>query len=538
MTPSLHVQAALARWLAELAHDGVFATDTDLRVTMWNRWMEIQTRRPSAEVIGQPLFALYPDLVSRGLDGYYADALSDGRVSTLSHALHGYVLRLPPTHPDLGLLEMPQSGRVAPLKDGETIVGTVTVVENVSERLASESELRRQIEAQESARQTAERALRAKDEFLSTLSHELRTPLNAVLGWTRIILARKETHPANVRALQIIERNAASQAAMIDDILDVARIVTGKLRLEMAPTDLEAVVLAAIDVITPAATAKRLDVRTEIDQSVPRVLGDSGRLQQVVWNLLSNAVKFSGAGGQIVVRLGCVSDAVRLQIGDCGRGIAPEFLPFIFDRFRQSDASSARRQGGLGLGLALVKDLVQLHGGTIRAESAGEQQGALFTIDLPALAAERGTAERDEQHSRTPMDAEPLSGVRVLIVEDELDSRERMTVLLTRLGADVVPAGSADDAVRLLARADSVFDVLVSDIGMPLHDGYELMRRVRALPSAASAKIAAVAVTGYATRGDRQRALVAGYHAHIAKPVAADALAAEILRAIHASVAD
>ncbi len=532
MTLSAHVQAALSRWFTELTTAGIVVTDEALRVTAWNRWMELHTRRSAADVLDRPLFELFPDLVSRGLDARYAEALRDGRVSMLSHGLHGYVVALPATHPDLGLFEMPQSGRIAPLRDGDAVIGTITVIENVSERLASDATLRTQIEAQKIARATAERALRDKDEFLSTLSHELRTPLTAVLGWTRIILGRKETHPSNVRALRIIERNAAAQAAMIDDILDVARLVTGKLRLEMAPTELAPVVLAALDVVTPSATAKRLRLRVQLDELAPRVLGDAGRLQQIVWNLLSNAVKFSEPGGEVAVSLASAGENVRLEVRDRGRGIAPEFLPYVFDRFRQSDSSSARRQGGLGLGLALVRDLVQLHGGTIRAESAGEQKGAAFTIDLPALPAGVDVA-RPEASRSAAGDAPSLAGVRALVVEDEIDSRELLAAELEKFGAEVVAVGSSEEALnRLTARAAGPFDVLVSDIGMPLQDGYELMRRVRALAHEASARIPAVAVTGYATAGDRARTLAAGYNAHIAKPADAAALAAQVLLAI------
>ncbi|HUK33967.1 MAG TPA: histidine kinase dimerization/phospho-acceptor domain-containing protein, partial [Vicinamibacterales bacterium] len=282
--PAALVHAALARWFSELTHEGLFATDADLRVVVWNRWMEIHTRRMAAEVIGRPLFQLYPDLVSRGIDARYHDALRDGRVSTLSYSLHGYIIPVAPTGVDLGLPEMPQSGRIAPLRDDDSAVtGTVTAIQNVSERLASDAELRKQIEAQKLARAAAERALQDKDEFVSMLSHELRTPLNAVLGWARILLTRKDSDPALLaRALTIIERNAAAQATMIDDLLDIARVVSGKLRLELAPLDLAPIVLAATDVVAPAASAKEIAVRTAIDMDVPQVLGDAGRLQQIV----------------------------------------------------------------------------------------------------------------------------------------------------------------------------------------------------------------------------------------------------------------
>jgi signal transduction histidine kinase/CheY-like chemotaxis protein len=524
----------MARWLSELTRAGLFATDADLKVVAWNRWMEVHTQRLASEIIGSPLLDAFPELANREIDRRYREALDDGRVSTLSHGLHGYVLALAPTHPDLGLAHMPQSCHIGPLMDGDAIVGTETTIENVSERLTSEAELRRQIEAHRIAQTAAEMALRAKDDFLSTLSHELRTPLNAVLGWARILQTRKTREPKLIqRALDVIERNAAAQAAMIDDILDVARIVSGKLRLDMQPTDLMHVVLAAVDVVTPSARAKRLNVRTSLDPETPHVLGDPGRLQQIVWNLLSNAVKFSDPGGAIDISLAPGGDSVRLVVRDAGCGISPAFLPFVFDRFRQSDASSARRQGGLGLGLALVRDLVQLHGGTIRADSAGDRQGAEFTIDLPTAVIAGSRPGYGKSDGRAGGEESSLSGVLALVVEDERDSRDMLMAALTRFGAEVEAVATCEAALELLAGSRAKpFDVLVSDIGMPLRDGYELIREVRALEQDHIRCIPAIAVTGYVTPGDRSRALAAGYQGHLPKPIDPIAVASEIRRAI------
>ena len=524
----------MARWLSELTRAGMFATDADLKVVAWNRWMEIHSRRLASEIIGRPLLEVFPELAIREIDRRYRAAVEHGRVSTLSHGLHGYLLALAPTHPDLGLSHMPQSCHIGPLMDGEVIVGTVTTIENVSERLTSEAELRRQIGAHQIARAAAETALRAKDDFLSTLSHELRTPLNAVLGWARILQTRKERDPKVIeRALDVIERNATAQAAMIDDILDVARIVSGKLRLEMEPTDLMHVILAAVDVVTPSARAKRLDVRTSLDPETPHVLGDPGRLQQIVWNLLSNAVKFSEPGGTIEIDLAPGADSVRLVVRDSGRGISAEFLPFVFDRFRQSDASSARRQGGLGLGLALVRDLVQLHGGTIRADSAGEQKGAEFTIELPTAAAAALLPGYGKSEGRSGGGTPSLAGVLALVVEDERDSRDMLMAALTRCGAQVEAVASCEAALELLAESRAKpFDVVVSDIGMPQRDGYELIREIRALEQDHLRGIPAIAVTGYVTAGDRSRVLAAGYQGHLPKPIDPMAVAFEIQRAI------
>ena len=256
------MQAAVLRWFTGETRQGFFATDTQFKVMVWNRWMEIHSGYSASEVVGRSLFDLYPDAIARGVNEYYENALTGG-VTVLSHGLHRYLLSLPPTNAELTFPEMPQSGHVGPLFDGDTVVGTITIVEDVSDRLASEAELRRQIEAQQLARATAEKALRAKDEFLSTLSHEIRTPLSAVLGWARILLARDEIDRELLdRALHVIERNAAAQAKMMDDLLDMARVVAGKLRLEMQPVDLLGVVLAAVDVVMPSATARQISVRT------------------------------------------------------------------------------------------------------------------------------------------------------------------------------------------------------------------------------------------------------------------------------------
>ena len=526
------LQAALARWVTEQSRQGVFVTDRELRIVFWSRWMEIHTGRLAAEALGRPLFELYPEALDRGVQEYYELALQ-GRVTVLSHVLHRYVLRMPPTNADLGFAEMPQSGHVGPLSHGTDTLGTVTVVEDVSPQLAGEIELRKQIAAQRQARSTAEQALRAKDEFLSTLSHEMRTPLNAVLGWSRILLGREEVdRPLLERALSVIERNASAQAKMIDDMLDMARIVAGKLRLETQPVDLLGVVLAAVDVVMPSANAKRITVRTQLDPKTPRVLGDPDRLQQIVWNLLSNALKFTDAGGAIEVRLEQEPGVARIVVRDTGRGISPAFLPLVFDRFRQDDTSSARRHGGLGLGLSLVRDLVELHGGSVRAASDGDAMGSTFTIALPTI---MSPDARGRYVDREPS-AEPLAsldGVRVLVVEDEADSREVMVAALRQRGAMVTAVSSSRDAIAAVrsATADAPPPhVIVSDIGMPREDGYALIRQIRNLAEAWLARIPAIAVTGYATPDDVARALSSGFQMHVSKPMDPAALIASIAR--------
>jgi len=513
------LHASVVHWVTEDTHQGCFVTDVQLRVVLWNRWMERHSGRSASEVLGRSLLDLYPDVGDREIKEYYQSAL-EGRVTILAHALHRYIIALPPTNSELGFAHMPQSGRIGPLDDTGVLVGTVTIVEDVSDRLASESVLRRQIEAQQLARGMAENALRAKDEFLSTLSHEIRTPLNAVLGWARILISRGEIDRTLLdRALHVIERNATAQARMIDDMLDMARIAAGKLRLEMQPVDVVKVVLAAVDVVMPAAHAKRVTLRTNLDPRTPNVMGDQDRLQQVIWNLLSNALKFTEAGGSIDVRLALNGRFARIVIADTGHGISPEFLPHVFERFRQADASSSRRHGGLGVGLALVHDLIVLHGGSVLAQSEGEGKGATFTIDLPTVAAQEIGAsiegERLQAHAMTSLDR-----VRVLLIDDDKDARELSLAVLEQCGARVKAVSSSAEAIASLLDTPRGLmpHVIVSDLGMPAQDGYQLIRQIRAIDSELG-RIPAVAVTGYATADDVQRALTAGFQLHISKPM-------------------
>ena len=512
------LQAALFQWLFSDTQRGVVATDVQFRVVLWNQWMEIHSGRPSSEVIGRSLFELHPETAARGIRDCYESAL-EGSVTVLSHGLHRFVLALPSTDPELAYGEMPQSGHIGPLTHDGTVIGTITIVEDVSARLATEIALRHQIEAQRRARATAEQALLAKDEFLATLSHELRTPLNAVLGWSRILLDRSSIDQSLLlRGLQVIERNASTQAKMVDDMLDMARIVSGKLRLEMKSLDLVSVVLAAVDVIMPSADARRIAVKTNVDPQTPLILGDQDRLQQIVVNLLSNAVKFSEPGSAIDVQLGLSGSVARLVVKDTGHGISPVFLPHVFERFRQADASSTRRHGGLGLGLALVRDLVQMHNGSVRAESAGEGHGSTFTVDLPAVP----SAEvRTTPSGAADWSPRTLATVRVLLIEDEADSRDLARAALTSCGADVSAFSSSAEAVSaiLTASPDSLPHVVVSDIGMPDQDGYVFIQQLRSMAPDRGGRIPAVAVTGYSAPDDVNRALAAGYQLHLSKPV-------------------
>ena len=514
------LQGALASWINQQTRQGLLATDRQLRVVLWNRWMEIHSGRPAAEVMGRSLFDLYPAALDRLKE--YCDSAAAGHITVVSHGLHRFLLPLPPTNPDLAFAEMPQSGHIGPLFDDTSVIGVVIMIEDVSDRLAAEAELRKQIEAHKIARAAAETASRAKDDFLSTLSHEMRNPLSAVVGWAKVLLSHKSIdRELQERALLAIERNAAAQVTMIDDMLDMGRIVAGKLRLEMQPVDPLSVVLAAVDVIAPSADAKRITVRTALDPKTPRLLGDPDRLQQIIWNLLSNSLKFTEPGGSVELRLEAAGKHVRLVVTDTGHGISPEFLPYVFERFRQNDASSKRRQGGLGLGLALVRELVELHGGTITAASEGEGKGASFTINLPttmSLEVRRNqSAGREFLGSATPS----LADVRVLVVDDESDARDFVVAVLEQSGATVSAVRSSSDAVAAMLAAvpGQLPQVLISDIGMPREDGYDLIRQIRALPRERGGHTPAIAVTGYATPADMERVLGAGYQRHLSKPM-------------------
>ena len=370
--------------------------------------------------------------------------------------------------------------------------------------------------------QQAQEANRIKDEFLATLSHELRTPLTAILGWASMLVAGSLNEHETARAFAAIERNARAQRQIVEDVLDVSRIIMGKLRLEMRPVDWRGLVQDAVESVRPAAEAKGVYLSTLLAHEAGEVTADPDRLQQVMWNLLSNAVKFTPAGGRVEVELRREGARTALQVSDTGQGIAPEFLPHVFDRFRQADMGTTRQHGGLGLGLAIVRHLVELHGGDVTAESAGRGLGSTFTLRLPLRSAPR------VQESSEPavMKAVPvasmtgsasLAGMRVLLVEDEEDARAMLKALLEGSGASVEAVGSAAEAWSALEGVGC--DVLVSDIGMPGEDGFALIGRVRGHGAARVSETPAVALTAYARDDDRERSLAAGFDAYLSKPV-------------------
>ncbi|MGI8784743.1 MAG: response regulator [Acidobacteriota bacterium] len=393
----------------------------------------------------------------------------------------------------------------------------------IAERERIEGERLDLLRREHAARVEAENVNRMKDEFLATLSHELRTPLNAILGWAHILGLGTSEPETMARAITVIRNNALAQSQLVGDILEVSRIISGKLRLRIGPVQLGSLIDAAMEAVRPAAEAKEIEIDCPECRDVEILfLGDPDRLQQVVWNLLSNAIKFTPKGGKVRLALEQIDSGVRITVQDNGIGIAPEFLPHVFDRFTQADSSATRTHGGLGLGMAIVRHLVELHGGTVRAESAGKDQGATFTVQLPVRTSPLSAGGETTAPAQTvilePTEPIPsLEGVRVLVVDDLEEAQEVLTVMLTQQGAEVVAVSSSREALSMLP----VFqpDVIVSDIGMPEEDGLIFLRRVRALDQGKGGRTPAIALTAYARDEDRKKALQAGYQKHIAKPV-------------------
>jgi len=398
----------------------------------------------------------------------------------------------------------------------------IRAIESIYRQALTEREA--SAESERRARGQAESANRTKDEFLATVSHELRTPLTAILGWARLLRGRVVDDQRREKGLEAIERNAVAQAQLIEDLLDVSRIISGKLRLDLHPTDLHRVVDAAVDSVRPALEAKRIRFQAVIDPASARVLGDSNRLQQVVWNLLSNAIKFTPKEGRVQLSLTRVNSHVELTVRDSGRGIEPEFLPRIFQRFAQADSSEGRVHGGLGLGLAIARHLTELHGGSIEATSDGLDRGATFTVKLPLLPVRRDALAGAEPQVHPTFDRDvafecppELAGLKVLVVDDEPDARDVVATAVAQCGCVVQGAASAREALDLVPSFRPA--VILSDIGMPGEDGYELVRKLRNLPVEQGGRTPAAALTAYARAEDRRQALRAGFEMHLPKPV-------------------
>ena len=523
------LNAAVLHWMHDLAAQGIVTTDGELNVVEWNQWMEEHTGKRATEVIGKSLLDLFPELTARRLDRHYKWAL-EGQVRVLSQALHGYLIAMPVVSAEHGYAQMQQAVRISPLSHDGQVIGTLTIIDDVTERVAREAELQEQIEArtrllssEKLARNDAERANRLKDEFLATISHELRNPLNAILGWAHMLRLGKLT-PANAeRAVETIYRNAKSQAQLVADLLDVSRIISGKLRLDVRTVDLISIVNAAMDSVRPAAEAKSIRLQTTLDPAAGPISGDADRLEQIVWNLLTNAVKFTPKDGRIQVRVQRIDSHVEIVVSDSGVGISKEFLPYVFDRFRQADASTTRIHGGLGLGLSIVHQLVDLHGGSVSVQSEGEGKGATFTIQLPFVGM---VSNQKDAETVNPVQSDQintleglpsLQGLKVLVVDDEADTRELIREVLKECGSEVILSRSVAEALEALEQHKP--DILISDLGMPDEDGYSLISKIRALPSERGGHIPAAALTAYARAEDRMRVLRSGFQFHLPKPV-------------------
>ncbi|WP_437564894.1 hybrid sensor histidine kinase/response regulator [Sorangium sp. So ce542] len=489
--------------------DVIFRLDPEMRCTFTTSAVEAVTGFPPEYYLGKHGFeTLLPRDMCEASEAACREAQRTGKQQRIEFTMgeRRYRTRFIP--------ELGPDGAV------ESFMG---ITEDVTAERLAEEERQKLLESERAARDEAERVSRVKDDFVATLSHELRSPINAILGWARILRGRTPEPQALARGLEVIERNARLQADMVSELLDMSRIVSGKLRLDVQPVDLPAVLQGALEAVKLAAEAKGLTVVSRVEPEPLSLKGDPARLQQVAWNLLSNAAKFTPAGGRIDVALRRAGAHAELSVCDTGPGIAPQFLPHLFERFRQADASSTRKHGGLGIGLSIVKHLVELHGGTVQVASPGEGRGATFTVKLPLAgispqapgATQRPPAARAEPAAASP--ADELTGVRVLVVDDQPDAREVAQRVLEDCAARVTTAGSAAEAVAMLERERP--DVLVSDLGMPGEDGFQLIRRVRDLDPARGGATPAVALSALARAEDRARALGAGYQAHVAKPL-------------------
>lgn len=491
--------------IVETTDDAVISKDLNGIITSWNPAAERLYGYEAEKVIGKPISILIPperiDESSRILErlkrGERIDHYETIRVAKDGRRIH-VSLTISPIHDAAG-----------------RIIGASKIARDITEQRRAQEEIARLLAAERAARQDAEVASRTKDEFLATLSHELRTPLTAMLGWLTILRAHKLDQKTIANAIETIERNAKAQAQLIEDLVDISRIVGGKLNLAVVPTELLPVVNAAIEVVRPAADAKRIKIEVNYDATVGPVAGDASRLQQIIWNLLSNAVKFTPAGGKVSVDFSRRGGFAEFVVRDTGIGISPGFLPHVFERFRQAESSATRSHRGMGLGLAIVRHLVELHGGTVTAASDGENRGSTFTVQLPLAPVDERRPARPAPKSNGD-DAHALKGLRILLVEDEPDARELIAMLLQKSGAQVEAVDTAKGALKSLS--EFAPDVLVSDIGLPVESGYDLIRKVRALTSEIK-EVPAIALTAFASENDRRTSLSAGFQAHLAKPI-------------------
>jgi PAS domain S-box-containing protein len=508
---ALQASEEQSRNILESITDAFFAIDRDWRFTYVNRQAERVLERTPSDLLGRILWEEFPGLAKSEFERAYHRTLSEQSAAS--------VISFYPDH------DRWYEVRTYPSTDGMTVY-----FRDMTELKRIENEREELLQREKNAREAAETANRVKDEFLAILSHELRAPLNPILGWAQLLQVRTFDKAKTAEAYAIIERSARSQAQLIDDLLDIAKILRGKLTMELASVNLAMVIKVALDTVRPAALAKSIIVYPDLSD-IGQISGDAGRLQQVVWNLLSNAVKFTPSHGKINIRLQRNADQAEIIVSDTGKGIDPEFLPHIFESFRQEDASITRKYGGLGLGLSIVRTLVEAHGGTVFAESKGENLGAIFTVRLPFL----DTQQEREKLDHAEIHDLHLTGTRVLIVDDDLDNRELLTVVLEQYGAEVMSAASAAEALACLETFAP--DILVSDIGMPEVDGYAFLQTIRSLPIEEGGQIPAIALSSYTRDQDIKRALDCGFQQHVSKPMNLDHLIQAIVALIPSHIA-
>lgn len=501
------------RMLLENVEDyAIFFLDTEGRTIGWNAGAERILGYRESEIMGRSFACIFTpeELASNADKQQLSKAILEGRAENECWYLRKDGSRFW------------ASGILTPLKDDKgKLRGFAKIMRDFTARKQAEDERAQLLAREQEARAQAESANRMKDEFLATLSHELRSPLNAMLGWAQLLNSRKFDRETTEKALDIIERTARTQAQLVDDLLDVSRIIQGKLLLNIRPIELTSIIGAVMDSLRPAIEAKKIQIQTILDPQAGMVAGDSDRLQQVIWNLLSNAIKFTPVGGQVEVRLEQKNAHVQITVSDTGKGINPEFVPYVFDRFRQADSSMTRAYNGLGLGLAIVRHLVELHGGTVDAHSDGEGLGATFMVKLPVVSIPDPSADREfELQAETSVPdlfSTHLDGLQVLVVDDDFDSLLFVGTVLEECGASVIRASSCTQAIELIKQFKP--NVLLSDIGMPEEDGYSLIRKVRALTPEQGGRTPAAALTAYARAEDRTRSLLEGFQIHISKPI-------------------
>jgi len=512
LDPSQFAEQYLAA-IVQNAEDAILSKDLNSIVTHWNPAAARIFGYAADEMIGQSIMRIVPP----ELAGEESEIVSRIRLGERLDHFETKRRRKDGTVIDVSLT-------VSPIRDGGgTIIGASKIARDITEKKILERRTAEALEETRKARRQAEVASRTKDEFLATISHELRTPLTAIMGWVRMLRSGMLSQDRIEQALEVIDRNVRSQAQLIEDLLDISRITMGKLRLDVRPVQPATVINAAVDALRVAAEARNIRIQTVLDSHAGPVAGDFERLQQVMWNLLSNAIKFTPKGGRVQMVLERVNSHIEIRISDNGRGIKPDFLPFIFERFSQAETGTTRLQGGLGMGLAISKAIVELHGGNITAFSEGEGKGSTFTVNIPVMPVNKQPASIERVHpsrgwTEISLECPPeISGLKVLVVDDDADTCEMLRFVLEQCGGVVTTVADAESAIEAFQATRPT--IMISDIGLPEVDGYELLRRIRDEERQTGRKTPAVALTAFARIEDRVKALAAGYQMHVAKPV-------------------